>query len=110
MNSYFETLDPPSRKRYMEKISIIGGIKTYVIKSEKFDCNIENFPAVTYPDIVNYLIFGSSPFTAKQLKACKSLEAYNQVIEGWIRDVKVYLHEDKRLVIRKVATLFRIRS
>ena len=53
MNSYFETLDPPSRKRYMEKISIIGGIKTYVIESEKFDCIIENFPAVTYPDIVN---------------------------------------------------------
>ena len=94
MNSYFESLDPPSHKRYTEKISVIGGIDPYAIKSEKFDCNIENFPAVTYPDIVNYLIFGSSPFTANQLKTCKSLEAYNQVIEGWVRDMKVYLHED----------------
>ena len=68
MNSYFESLDPPSRKRYMEKISVIGGIDPYAIKSEKFDCNIENFPAVTYRVIVNYLIFGSSPFTANQLK------------------------------------------
>ena len=82
MNSYFESLDPPSRKRYMEKISAIGGIDPYAIKSEKFDCNIENFPAVTYPDIVNYLIFGSSPFIANQLKSYKSLEAYSQVIEG----------------------------
>ena len=95
MNSNFESLDPPSHKRYLEKISVIGGrIDPYAIKSEKFDCNIENFPAVTYPDIVNYLIFGSSPFTANQLKTCKSLEAYNQVIEGWVRDMKVYLHED----------------
>ena len=31
-----------------------------------FDFNIENFLAVTYPDIVNYLIFGSSSFTADQ--------------------------------------------
>ena len=52
----------------MEKISAIGGIDPYAIKSEKFDCNIENFPAVTCPDIVNYLIIGSSPFTANQLK------------------------------------------
>ena len=110
MNSYFKSLDPPSRKRYMKKISGIGGIDPYVIKSEKFDCNVKNFPAVTYPDIVNYLIFGSSPFTENQLKALKGLEAYNQVIEGWVRDVKVYLYEDKRLVIRKVVNLFRIHS
>ena len=112
----------------MEKISVLGGIDPYVIESEKFNCNIENFPAVTYPDIVNYLIFGenfpavtypdivnylifgSSPFTANQLKAYKSLEAYNQAIEGWVRDVKVYLYDDKRLAIGKVATSFRIHS
>ena len=40
MNSNFESLDPPSRKRYLEKISVIGGrIDPYAIKSEKFDCN-----------------------------------------------------------------------
>ena len=74
MNSYFECLDPPSRKRYMEKISVIGGIDPYFIKSEKFDWNIENFPAVTCPDIVHYLIFGSSSFSANQLKAYKCLK------------------------------------
>ena len=35
----------------MEKTSVIGGIDPYATKSEKFDCNIENFAAVTYPDI-----------------------------------------------------------
>ena len=82
MNSYFESLDPSTRKRYIEKISVVGGIDPYAIKSEKFDSNIENFSAVTYPDIVNYLIFGCSPFTANQLKSYKSLEAYSQVTEG----------------------------
>ena len=110
MNSYFESLDPRPRKRYIEKISVVGGIDPYAIKSEKFDCNVENFPAVTYPDIVNYIIFSSSPFTANQLEAYKSLEAYNQVIEGWVRDVKVYLYEGKRLVIGKVVTFIRIHS
>ena len=110
MNSYFESLDPPSPKRYMEGISVLGGTYPYVIKSERSDCNIENLPAVTYPDIVNYLIFGSNPFTANQLKSYKCLETYNQVIEGWVRDVKVHLYENKRLVIGKVATLFRIHS
>ena len=31
MNSYFESLDPPSRKRYMEKISVIGGTDPYAL-------------------------------------------------------------------------------
>ena len=89
MNSYFESLD---HVKDIWKKYVIGGLDPYAIKSEKFDCNIESFPAVTYPDIVNYLILGGSSFTANQLKAYKSLEAHNQVIEGWVRDVKVYLY------------------
>ena len=80
------------------------------VKSEKCDSNIENFPAVTYPDIVNYLIFRSSPFTANKLKSYKSLEAYNQVIEGRVQNLKVYLYEDKRLLIEKLVTFIRIHS
>ena len=56
MLTYFDSLDSPSRKRYMEKIGDIGGIDPYVIESEKFNCSIENFPAVTYPDIVYYYL------------------------------------------------------
>ena len=48
-----------------------------------------NFPSISYPDIVNYFVFRPSPYSADDMKAYKSLEAYNQVIEGWIRDVKV---------------------
>ena len=40
----------------MKKISVIGGIQPYIIESEKSDCHIENFPAVTYQDIVNWVL------------------------------------------------------
>ena len=45
---------------------------------------------------------GTSPFTAEQLKAYKGLEAYNQVLEGWVRDIKVKSFGDKRLLAVKV--------
>ena len=35
------------------------------------------------------IIFSPSPSSADDMRAYKSLEAYNQVIEGWVRDVKV---------------------
>ena len=34
------------------------------------------------------------------MKAYKSLEAYNQVIEGWVKDVKVNLNENGLTVVK----------
>ena len=38
------------------------------------------------------------------MKAYKSLEAYNQVIEGWVRDVKVNLSENGLTVVKGCST------
>ena len=72
------------------------------MNDDSFVMNPECYPSITYPDIVNYLVFGTSPFTSEQMKAYKGLEAYNQVLEGWVRDVHVKLVGDKRLVMGKV--------
>ena len=40
-----------------------------------------------------------------QVKAYKSLEAYNQVIEGWGCDNEVYTAETKKLVVGEVSCL-----
>ena len=48
-------------------------------------------------------ILGPSPFSADGMKAYKSLEAYNEVIEGWVRDVKVT--SGLKVVNRKVTRL-----
>ena len=56
--------------------------------------DFDNFPSISYPDIVNYLVFRPSPYSADDMKAYKRLETYNQVIKGWVRDVKVNLNEN----------------
>ena len=50
-----------------------------------------SFPAVSYPDIVNYMIFTKSLYTMEDMKAWKSLKAYNQLTSSWISDVAVFV-------------------
>ena len=92
--SYYSTLDPPSRKRYNEKTELLDNKDPYTLSENEHSVDFDNFPSISYPDIVNYLVFRPSPYSADDVKAYKrSLEAYNQVIEGWVRDVKVNLNE-----------------
>ena len=91
---YYSILDPRSRKRYNEKTELIENKDPYILHKNEFSVNFDNFLPISYPDIVNYLVFRQSPYFVDDMKAYKSLEAYNQVIEGWVRDVKVTLNEN----------------
>ena len=102
---YFNKLDPPTKKRYKEKLLIIGNIDPYSAPDSHFSVKIGDFPSICYPDIVNYLVFSPRPFSADDMKAYKSLEAYNQVIEGWVRDVKVMTTSGLKVVKGKVIRL-----
>ena len=102
---YFNKLDPPTQKRYKEKLEIIGNIDPYSASDSHFSVKIGNFPSICYPDIANYLVFSPRPFSADDMKAYKSLEAYNQVIEGWVRDVKVMTTSGLKVVKGKVIRL-----
>ena len=101
-SSYFQSLDPPTQKRYREKIELLGQVDPYDIQEGDLAEDVESLPDVTYPDIVNYFIFTPSPYTSENMKAYKSLEAYNQVLNGWVRDVRNFSKEDYILVIGKV--------
>ena len=101
----FNKLDPPTQKRYKEKLEIIGNIDPYSVPDSHFSVKICDFPSICYPDIVNYLAFSPSPFSADDMKAYKSLEAYNQVIEGRVRDVKVMTTSGLKVVKGKVIRL-----
>lgn len=55
-------------------------------------------PAVSCPDIVNYLLFTPSPYTLEDMKSYKSLQAYNQVVEGWVHNVVTMETNNLRVV------------
>ena len=81
-SKYFDKLDLPAKKRYCEKLKLIDDIDPYAIEDENFTYDINCFPAIAYPDIVTYLVFGTCLFSAEDMKVYKSLDAYNQVLEG----------------------------
>lgn len=94
LSSYSQSLDPVHYTRYQEKLSLIGGLDPYAVSREAVICDVKAFPKITYPDIVNYLVFSPSPFTMDDMRAYKSLEAYNQFVCGWVRDLGVIVAKD----------------
>ena len=100
-SDYMGKLDPPTRKRYKEKLKVIGGVDPYCIEGDDANSTEATIPDIIYFDVVNYLVFSPSPYTTEDMKPYKSLETYNQVLEGWVTKVKVYWHADKVAVIQE---------
>ena len=98
-------LDSNAKQRYLEKISFINHVDSYLLKDTDFSDNVDSYPNVTYPDIVNYFLFAPSPLTKDQLKAYKPLDSYNQFVSGWIINVGVKLFEKYVLIHGRVGYL-----
>lgn len=105
--SYKDGLTIEERKRYEAKLMIIGGCDPYEANFA-WTKNVDIFPSVTYPDIVNYLLFTPSAYSADDLKSYKSLEAYNQFVCGWVRDTAGTVQGDHLVVTAKVGLCFKI--
>lgn len=82
-------LDAPSKARYLDKLGLIEGNDPYLIPKKDWSSDSSRLHAITYPDIVTYMVFSISAYTLDEMKAYKSLEAYNQFVCGWVRDVCV---------------------
>ena len=52
-----------------------------------------------YADIYNYLNLTPSLYTHEQIKSYKSLEAYNQFVNGWVSDVVVIVNSTNKAKI-----------
>ncbi len=63
----------------LDKIDTIGGIDPF--EGPLGECTDE-VPPVEASDLVSYLVLQTSFITAKQFKAHKSLESYNQFVCG----------------------------
>jgi hypothetical protein len=55
----------------------------------------ECLPPIEATDLLSYLVLETSYYTLKQFKAFKSLEAYNQMVSGFITSVQGKVIENK---------------
>ncbi|XP_041376642.1 uncharacterized protein LOC121389093 [Gigantopelta aegis] len=106
--SYRDTLDTSVRLRYDNKLKLIDGNDPYELKN--WSDNVDILPGITYMDIVNYLLFTPSAYTADDLKSYKGLDAYNQFVCGWVRERTAIGFEEQVLVTAKVLHSQRLRE
>ena len=99
LSDYAKKLEPKVKKRYLEKISAIG-IDPVLIEGKNFqpDC----LPPVESTNLLFYLVLETSYYTKQQFKAFRSLQAYNQMVSGFISSVQGHIVKDNFVVLAKV--------
>ena len=95
LSLYAKNLPPNAKDRYLAKISVING--TDPLSDSLFGEEVDVTPPVDVCDLVSYLVLQTSFVTAKQFKARKGLEAYNQFVCGWVKEIKTHKVADKYL-------------
>ena len=100
-SEYFSSIDYLAQKRYSEKLIIEGETlpDPYGIEEDLWSDDMSLWPDLQYGDIYNYLIESKGQFTKENLRAYKSLEAYNYFYNGHVRTV--YCHLFGRYIILK---------
>ncbi len=90
--------------RYAEKLTLINGQDPFLLGSS----GIENqsLPAIKATDLVSYLVLQTSFVTGKQFKAHKSMEAYNQFVSGWVKEVSAWSINGKSVITGRVSFFF----
>jgi len=68
-----------------------------------FGEEVDVTPLVDVCDLVAYLFLQTSFVTAKQFEARKELEAYNQFVCGWVKEIKTCKVVDKYFTTGRVS-------
>ena len=90
-SGYYQQLPESARKRYAEKLDMIGFSCDPYAKhsSHQWSKASTKWPEIEYPDVYNYLVNTPSPYTKEEMKAYKSLEGYKYFVDGWVEKVLV---------------------
>ena len=106
IQDYIDTLDSVSRSRYVDKLKLIDGTDPYkVLSSKEWTCDPECLPAISYPDIVNYLVFQVSAFTLEEFRSYKAMDSNKWVVLGWVKDVRSLEINKSILITSRVSVL-----
>lgn len=104
LSNYAQQLPQEAKQRYLQKLQLIGGTDPFCINSKSFR-EAPKFPPFSSGDLVSYLVLQTNYLSAKQFKAHKSLEAYNQFTSGWVKDVCKWTVKDMCVVTGRVRAL-----
>ena len=99
LSAYADSLESSIKKRYIEKISVIG-IDPLLSLLQKYTSVC--LPPVEACDLLSYLVLETSFDTKDQFKNFRSLLAYNNMVSGFITSVLGQIIQDKFLVLAKV--------
>ena len=99
LSSYTNNLESHVREHHLKNISVVG-VDPAAIPSEQFSS--ECLPPIEVSDLISYLVLETSYYTNKQFKAFKSLDAYNQMVSGFVASVQGKEIADKIVVVAKV--------
>lgn len=103
-SKYVEQLSKDTRRRYEDKISNINGLDPLCPQCLfTLGKSQEIVPPVDASDLVSYFVLQTSFITSQQFKARKSLEAYNQFVCGWVKEVLTWKIDSKFLITGQVS-------
>ena len=93
-SQYFSEMKDEGKKRYEDKMKIVGCDKDpycYLESKDNIADIIEwtDWPDVMYPDVYNYLVLTVSLYTGEEMRAYKSLDGYNFLVNGWLNSIAV---------------------
>ena len=99
LSDYAKNLEKNMKSRYLEKISVVRiNPATLIGANLDPECLLPIEPT----DLLCCLVMDTSFYTKEQFKAFKSMEAYNQMVSGFISSVQGKVICDKFVVIGKV--------
>ena len=89
LSSYFFSLKFAERKRYLEKLKIDGHElgDPFAMEGEQWSEDLTMWPELEFGDLYTYLIESKGVYTKENLKAYKSLEAYNYYYNQHVQTV-----------------------
>ena len=104
LSEYAKGLVEHPRSRYEEKLGLISFFDPFLLPSMGSTSVAApvSQPPVEASDIVAYLVLQTSFLTTKQFKTHKSLDAYNQFINRWVKDVEAWSLAGKIVVTGRV--------
>ena len=100
ISEYVKSLDEHAKRRYLQKISVIGVNPAVLNAGVNLDA--ECLPSIESTDIFSYLVLGTSFYTKEQLKNFNSLETHEWLTSGFVISVKGCVVTETFVVLGKV--------